>query len=516
METRTTCTTGNPAGEIQYFKAILVVTLGVVIALGVPVKATVPIVATGDPSTDFEAIQNALDSGGEVLLRNGVDSDANPISFNLEGIWKVLRITQNVTFKGQDDAAGHRAKIIANNNDNPAIIIDNPGGTVEFRGLNIESTSRRIIIIGDGPWPLALRDACKDFTVKDCNIVGTHEQASCIEAWGGLTGTLFLEGNHITGYFCVGDWALGAGLISEAKWEIYSNEFVASGSSCLAAWSSKGVRIENNRCEGPIILDAPTAQGEIIVKNNIMIQSGHNVYEGNNAAGLLVSHWDGFSGGEISGNAINMNPSEDVQLQFVPAISLADYVAGAGHGAHGLLVQDNTITGKADYGIVLDNGASDNIIRRNNLVNFTALQFGSYGAAQIADQPACHSNLFTGNVIGSLASEAFGGIVCRGTDNDIIRNDYRRSNIPGLTSSDRPCVILGAASEGNLVFELGGLPFGTGGSTEQVLDLPREPDPQKAGSTTTNIVVGHSADILAEDINPGVAQRVREALAILP
>jgi hypothetical protein len=77
-------------------------------------------------------------------------------------------------------------------------------------------------------------------------------------------------------------------------------------------------------------------------------------------------------------------------------------------------------------------------------------------------------------------------------------------------------VILGAASEGNLVFESCGLPQATGSSTEQVLDLPREPDPQKAGSTTTNIVVGHSADILAEDINPGVGQRVREALAVLP
>jgi hypothetical protein len=106
--------------------------------------------------------------------------------------------------------------------------------------------------------------------------------------------------------------------------------------------------------------------------------------------------------------------------------------------------------------------------------------------------------------------------VCRGTDNDIIRNDYTGSSIPGLTSSDQPCVILGAASERNLVFESDSLPPGTGCSTEQVLDLPREPTSGEAGDTTGNIVVGHSADMLAEDINPGIGQRVREALAILP
>ena len=132
------------------------------------------------------------------------------------------------------------------------------------------------------------------------------------------------------------------------------------------------------------------------------------------------------------------------------------------------------------------------------------------GAAQIVVRSQCHSNLFTRNVIGPLAPEAIGGIVCRGTDNDIIRNDYIGSNIPGLASSDLACVILGAASEGNLVFESGGLPPGMGGSNEHVLDLTREP-----AGTTTNIVIGHSVDVLAENLNPGVGQRVKDALAIL-
>ena len=55
------------------------------------------------------------------------------------------------------------------------------------------------------------------------------------------------------------------------------------------------------------------------------------------------------------------------------------------------------------------------------------------------------------------------------TYNDIARNDYTRSHIPGLTSSDQPCVILGDVSEDNLVFKSGDLPEEMGGPTEQVL-----------------------------------------------
>ena len=71
MVTRTTFTSRSPETTRKYLKSVLMVALGVVIAVGVPIRATTPIVATGDPSTDFEAIQSALDTGGEVILRNG-------------------------------------------------------------------------------------------------------------------------------------------------------------------------------------------------------------------------------------------------------------------------------------------------------------------------------------------------------------------------------------------------------------------------------------------------------------
>ncbi|MFC1635363.1 right-handed parallel beta-helix repeat-containing protein [Planctomycetota bacterium] len=498
METRTTCTTRSPASTRQCLKSVLMVALGVVIAVGAPVRATTPIVATGDPSTDFEAIQSALDAGGEVILRNGPGGEI----FNLEGINKSLSITANVTLRGQDDAVGNKARIRAYNStlvptpwgdESLAISVNNSGGTVELENLDIESNARRIILIGD-VFPLTSRDVCKDFTIRDCNIVGTHGEASCIETWSGVTGTLYLEGNHILGHWCAGDWASWfTTYMSSCQWEVYSNTLVGSN-TCLAAVTSKGIKFENNRCEGPVILTAQATQGEIVIKNNIMIQSGHNVFEGNNAAGLFVSHWEGFSGGEISGNTIDMNPSEAVEITGVLAITLADYLAF--RGAHGLLVQDNTITGQADAAIWLDNGACDNIIRRNNIENFTAVRFSVNGAAQMAVAATCHDNVFRGNIIGSLGSGAFAAVACWGDNNDFIRNDYTQSNAPGLAVGGIPCVWLAnsydpdtgnlaAEPENNLVFEANCLPPGTT-VAEQVLD-----DPRKQTGSTTNIVVGH-------------------------
>jgi len=511
----------------QLRKDVLVAALGIIITaitMGInaaPARGTeTTIKGQNDPEVDFDAVQNAIDNYYIVNLQGTFDFT------NITVTKGPLRITSDVIIRGAEptgsftpdpdnwvDERDWSTKIVVNNaNKGITITIDNPGGIVEFANLSIESGSERVIVVGDVR-PPSPRDACKDLKVRNCKIVATRELGICIETWGGLTGTCYIEGNYFTGPFCIGEWALWQGFMGDSKWEIYSNTLFATGRTCIAAYGSKGFRMESNQCEGPALVYCPSTQGEIVVKNNKMIQSGYYVDQGlNNVLGLHVSHRNGYSGGEISGNSIQMNPSEDVQLNFVPVISLADFEEF--DGAHGLLVQDNTITGKADYGIVLDNGASDNIIRRNNLESLTAIQYGLYGASQIIIQLGCHNNIFTENIIGPLAPEAFGGIVCRGINNDIIRNDYTCSNIPGLTSSDQPCVILGVSSERNLVFESGGLPLGTGSPTGQVLDLPREPTSRGTGGTTSNIVVEHSADVLAENINPGVGQRVREALAI--
>lgn len=510
----------------ESYRSALTATLGIVIMTGLmgisiaPVRgAETSILGQNNPSVDYEAVQYAVDNYDIVNLQGAFDFT------NMTVTNGPLRITGNVIIRGEEPTGSFApdpgnwmdervwpTKIVVNNvNPGVTIKIDNPNGKVELANLSIESGSEYVIMIGDGPWPSAPRDACKDFSIKDCKIVGTHGRADCVATWGGLTGILNLEGNHIAGHWCVSDGAFWARFPSGCRWEVYSNTIVAT-QTCMDLTASEGIRIEKNHCEGPAMLYSPDTRGEIVVRDNIMLQSGHNIYQGNNAFGIVVSHKEGFSGGEISGNTIEMNPSDDRPLNPSSAISLANYEVFA--GAHGMLVQDNTIAGKADFGIVLDNGASDNIIKRNNLVNFTAHQFGPWGAAQVV-LDECRRNLFTRNVIGPLRPEAFGGIVCRGTDNDIIRNDFTGSNIAGLTSGDQPCVILGAASKRNLVFESDGLPPGAMDVTCQVLDIPREPTPRGAGGPTTNIVVGHSPDMLADDINPGVGQRILEALTVL-
>jgi hypothetical protein len=64
-----------------------------------------------------------------------------------------------------------------------------------------------------------------------------------------------------------------------------------------------------------------------------------------------------------------------------------------------------------------------------------------------------------------------------------------------------------AEAENNLVHESGRFPPGTGDAKKQVLDDVRE----RTG-TTTNRVVGHPSNFFADDINPGIGQRKKDAL----
>lgn len=513
--------------KLQSFRAVLVA-WGMAVAAGAVGIGVAPapgaettVLGQNDPVVDFDAVQHAVDHFDVVNLKG---------TFNFTDMIVTrgpLMITHDVIIRGEEPTGNFSpdkdnwvdervwpTEIVVNNvYPGTTMEIDNPGGRVELANLSVESGSEHVILIGDGSLSAAPRAACMDLRINNSKILGIHEHARCVVTWGGLTGILHLADNHIVGRSCAVDEAFWEGLPSRCRWEVCSNTLVAAY-SCLDTAASEGIIIENNRCEGPYILFSPATRGEIVVRDNMMIQSGHHVSQTNHAAGMSVSHEQGFHGGEITGNTIDMNPTEDVGLDITPAICLATYGA-IRLAAHGLLVQDNTITGKADCGIILDNGASDNVIRRNNLENFTAHQFGPFGAAQIALDEG-HNNLFTRNVIGPLGSGAFTGILCRGTDNDIIRNDYTHSSIGGLTSGDQPCVILDKASKGNLVFESEGLPPGTGDATEQVLDIPREPSESTRGSgKTDNIAVGHSADVLARDINPGIGTRLTRALAVL-
>jgi hypothetical protein len=178
-----------------------------------------------------------------------------------------------------------------------------------------------------------------------------------------------------------------------------------------------------------------------------------------------------------------------------PILSAGMYY-GYGTPANGVLTAHNTISGQADYPILLVDGSSDNIFTWNDLSGITAKKMDIFSANQIAVFAGCDRNLFTRNIIGPLGDGATAGISCGGSSNDFIRNDYTQSGIPGLKAGVVPCVWLAnsydpdtgeviSEPEHNLVFESDGFPPGTT-AAEQVLDDPRE-----CTETTTNIVVGH-------------------------
>jgi hypothetical protein len=479
----------RPTSRRQSFQGVLTIALGILVAVGVPARADALIVATGDPTTDFGAIQDALDSGGEVILQNGPSGKV----FNLEGIEKSLSITRDVTLKGLDDAAGNMARVIANNfrmvptpygDVSVAIEVNEPGGTMELDNLDIES----------GVFWLIRLYACKDFKltdskIKDVGAVGT----TAFVTYEGITGVGYFEGNTIncaSGIFDT-NWSRG----EFPAYEFYSNTMICVNSHCISLNAVGRVRVENNTFEAPNPLYFPGLCGEIIIKDNNVIQSGHQEAPPgsgiNLASCIYASHSQGYRGGEISGNSFAMNPSTDVPLYWVPTICLADFEVFV--GANELLVQDNTVTGSGSFSIFVGHNSSDNIIRRNDFAGFTAIQHGPYGPSQIALAPECRDNVCRDNIMGPVGpGEEAAGIWCAGDNNDFIRNDYTQSGIPGLTTGDIPCVrltnyhdlatgdFLGEA-ENNLVFELAGLPPGTG-AAEQVFD---------GTGNTTNAIVGH-------------------------
>lgn len=458
--------------------SIVAITLGILARLSAPVGGATTIVATGNPATDFAAVQTALDTGGEVILRNGPNGEV----FNLEGVEKSLTITRHLVLRGQDDAAGNMAKVVASNfsmvaspwgESSVAIEVNEPGIVVELDNLNLESTVSWLIVA----------HRCRDFRLTNCRIkdVGTVGTIAYAVFEEGITGTGYFEGNTI-------DCAGGIMEFPTARtvfpsYEFYFNNIACSSGNDIGLGVVGSVTIEDNRLGGPVPVYLVGICGEVEITNNSIIQSGHQEYPpgsgANNAYAINASHAEGYGGGQISGNLIEMNPSDDVPIAWAPAVCLADWVVfGA---ARELIVQDNTVTGTGTFAVFASNGASDNIITRNDFSGLTVVQHGPYGPSQIAFAPACHDNVCRDNVMGAVGpGEAAAGIWCAGYDNDLIRNDYTQSAISGLTAGDVPCVRLaiyldhatgeyGGEARGNLVCQPDGLPAGTA-IAEQVLD----------------------------------------------
>ena len=173
-----------------------------------------------------------------------------------------------------------------------------------------------------------------------------------------------------------------------------------------------------------------------------------------------------------------------------------------------LVASGNTITGSMDHGIWVDSWWQ-NLITTNAVITNNTITGEMWCAIH------CHQTLnsvVSNNTIDMVMSVPFDGIavvlVSASSNLDIIDNDYTGCDVPGWTMADGPgSVLLANGTSNSFVFESGNFPPGTGGAKNQVLDLTKE-----LTGTTTNRVIGHPAAFLAEDLNPGIGQRIQELM----
>ena len=473
----------------QLLKGVLIAILSVVIAVGTPVSAQAPPGATEVHPTDTLAtIQAAVDGGGVVYFHPG--------AYSWTGI---LNITNSVELTGPKpegdfniqtgkDNRAWEAKITKSppGTDvwappDPIIQVTCPGNTenvvisnldvecltmgmcilVQGEGDSIKITNCRAKTVDDGYGIIAWEAGEASVVVEGCYIEagtkgflksdGTPPNTDCMAFGMSHFATIDVRNNIAINHFDTLDVSVAVELV----WHQGSNTQVTISNNYL---KSAG--------EGYAIFYYDSACSIGTVSHNTVIGNYHFLHLFNSG-----------SGGTIESNRFECSGGGSASLYFMDSSDVT--------------VKGNTFTGSVSMGgIGLAGNSSHNVFIGNDMSNLTA------GVMQILVEPGCQDNLFTRNVIGSLAPGGLAGISCSGDNNDIVRNNYTQSGISGMTAGSIPCVWLAnsydpdtgdliAEPENNLVFESDGFPPGTT-AADQVLDDPRE-----CTGTTTNTVVGH-------------------------
>jgi parallel beta-helix repeat protein len=181
-------------------------------------------------------------------------------------------------------------------------------------------------------------------------------------------------------------------------------------------------------------------------------------------------------------------------------------------------IQGNIIRGEGRSAIHLWD-TDDSIIIGNDCSGYTSNWGGDMtpteekGLCQMWFGRNSDGNRVSGNIWGPVHSDGVAVVFVSprhspSSNLNILENDYRLCDVPGWASADGPgCVLLANGTENSFVFESGNFPPGTGGAQNQVVDLTIE-----LTGSTTNRVVGHPADFLVEDLNPGIGQRLQELI----
>jgi len=301
--------------------------------------------------------------------------------------------------------------------------------------------------------------------------------------------------------------------------------------------------------------------GDTIISNNVIDMKGHMVPSwGICPEADMYTHTDGARL-EINNNTIAIDVPPSQTDTGMDSVGFGIDIFG---NSNDFVVSNNTISGTMSVGIrlvstyptvtippgvfeipynnqVIGNNISGSFISSNNgldgcgidvfsgtnnsLIDNTIVSSGASWGVQLGI-PSGYEQRFaqngeaypkgvqgltmTGNTISGVYS--LGGVMLwtnltgTVTDSSLVKNDYTQAILPGWPGAG--CVWLDLGTQGNLVFESGGFPHGTN-AKNQVLDVAALPPPDGDGSTT-NRVIGHSANFLAKDVPRGIGQKIQQ------
>ncbi len=239
--------------------------------------------------------------------------------------------------------------------------------------------------------------------------------------------------------------------------------------------------------------------------------------------GVFLGAWNGAKGLDQDNPPVLIKENQfEIRYPFpeqpVGNLQSCGIVLGTGNGGiNNVTVQSNKFSGTTTRGIYVNSYDRNILVEGNDLAGLGtwSAQLSLYGRELVAQNNIFgFANQIPGYSIAvELASMRPAASVPMPypTGNCVLsKNDYRLTELPGWSETSNGCVVLqsyadlgglGNEVKGNLVFETGTFPVGTGGPKEQVFEFKTA-----TGLVHDNRIVGYPA---SDVTNPGIGQRLK-------
>lgn len=403
-------------------KLVMIIAIfGVLAFLALPALAKPPTVVegTGDPDTDWWAVQSAVDTGGKVLLKGTFNFGVAPPTIH------TVIITNDVKIFGEKDNKGEPLTKITGGSstfltmpplpapDPPAQIP--PGPKIEIRNIHFDgalftplhfSYISGAVISGNKitnvvplevPQTPTMPDFPKYWHVGIAFWTGPFYTEGLLP--GALTGTLIFKNNQVD--MDMGDFlpseTMGQGIFAVLTWG--------------ATFEVKGNTFTNASVNGIEFLDNfidENGNGSIIIKNNrVTVPTESPPWPSDNGPNGIIAGWFNFPFGAenpdfysevlIKGNYVEMQGGLSKPYPETAIVLLQDEVVtknnhivlggtpfGVGiyqNGSYGM-VKNNRIEGwgycamwaaRSDF---IEEGGNNNTFRNNKIKNFNSYDYG--------------------------------------------------------------------------------------------------------------------------------------------